>query len=46
VLPKLVLAAAVVAGGAFAFKTYQEAAAEKKEPAKEPAKARLGWGKK
>jgi hypothetical protein len=43
-LPKLLLAAAVVGAGAFAYKTYQEKADEKK--ADDGKKAKGGWGKK
>lgn len=41
-LPKVLLTAAVVAGGAFAYKTYQEKNGKKEE---EPKK-KGGWGKK
>jgi len=46
ILPKLILGAALLAGGAFAFKTFQEKQNEKKDDdmAKSDGKKSL-WGK-
>ena len=45
-LPKLLLGAALLAGGAFVFKTYQENQDSGKKEDPKAKKGGIGWGKK